>query len=76
MQLYDEERTNEKRERIKTLANKLRDRIRPFVDARNPGDMDDTETKRFAERMRIEAADLAMESFGIGTSFELFFFSP
>ncbi|BGP33232.1 DnaJ-like protein [Rhodotorula toruloides] len=64
---YEEEKKSweEKRKRIETLAEKLRDRVRPFVEARNPGDKDDPETKRFAERMREETRDLAMESFGV-----------
>lgn len=65
---YEEEKKSweEKRQRIETLAQKLRDRVRPFVEASKPGDKDDPETKRFAERMRDEARDLAMESFGVG----------
>lgn len=65
---YDEERKSyeEKRKRVETLAQKLRDRVRPLVEARNPGDKDDPETRRFAERMQEEARDLAMESFGVG----------
>ncbi|TNY24400.1 X-domain of DnaJ-containing-domain-containing protein [Rhodotorula diobovata] len=64
---YDEERKSyeEKRKRVETLAQKLRDRVRPLVEARNPGDKDDPETRRFAERMQEEARDLAMESFGV-----------
>ncbi|GAA5999836.1 uncharacterized protein JCM10292_003764 [Rhodotorula paludigena] len=64
---YEEEKKSweEKRKRVETLAQKLRDRVRPFVDARNPGDKDDPETQRFAERMREETHDLAMESFGV-----------
>ncbi|CEQ41240.1 SPOSA6832_02939 [Sporobolomyces salmonicolor] len=64
---YEEEKKSweEKRKRIITLADKLRDRVRPFVEARNPGDKDDPETKRFAERMREETHDLALESFGV-----------
>ena len=67
---YEEEKKSweEKRQRIETLAQKLRDRVRPFVEASKPGDKDDPETKRFAERMRDEARDLAMESFGVGES--------
>lgn len=67
---YEEEKKSweEKRQRIETLAQKLRERVRPFVDAAKPGDKDDPETKRFAERMRDEARDLAMESFGVGES--------
>ncbi|GAA6049371.1 hypothetical protein JCM3770_007312 [Rhodotorula araucariae] len=64
---YEEERKSyeEKRKRVETLAQKLRDRVRPFVEARNPGDKDDPETRRFAERMREETHDLALESFGV-----------
>ncbi|GAA6019647.1 hypothetical protein JCM10207_006956 [Rhodosporidiobolus poonsookiae] len=64
---YEEEKKSweEKRKRVENLAAKLRDRVRPFVEARNPGDKDDVETKRFAERMREETHDLAMESFGV-----------
>ncbi|BGP17521.1 hypothetical protein JCM10213_008254 [Rhodosporidiobolus nylandii] len=64
---YEEEKKSweEKRKRVETLAQKLRDRVRPFVEARNPGVKDDTETQRFAQRMREETRDLAMESFGV-----------
>lgn len=61
---YDE-RQEEKRERIRTLVSKLRDRIRPFVQASKPGDAEDPETKRYTERIREEARDLSMESFGV-----------
>ncbi|GAA6000932.1 hypothetical protein JCM5350_001523 [Sporobolomyces pararoseus] len=64
---YEEERKSyeEKRKRIETLSNKLRDRVRPFVEATKPGDKDDQETKRWGEKIRQESLDLAMESFGI-----------
>ncbi|GAA6024789.1 hypothetical protein JCM11491_000783 [Sporobolomyces phaffii] len=64
---YEEEKKSyeEKRKRIETLASKLRDRVRPFVEATNPGDANDTETKRWADRIREESHDLALESFGI-----------
>ncbi|POY75277.1 hypothetical protein BMF94_1647 [Rhodotorula taiwanensis] len=64
---YEEEKKSweEKRQRVETLAQKLRERVRPFVEAAKPGDKDDVETKRFAERMREDARDLAMESFGV-----------
>ena len=47
------------------LTEKLKDRIRPFVDARNPGAADDAETQVFLSRMREEAEDLKLESFGV-----------
>jgi len=40
-------------------------RIRPFVNAKHPGDINDPETKAFEARIRIEAEDLKLESFGI-----------
>lgn len=51
--------------RIKELQEKLVQRIRPFVDAKNPGEKDDHETKVFEARIRTEAEDLKLESFGI-----------
>ncbi|GAA5849141.1 hypothetical protein JCM8547_006460 [Rhodosporidiobolus lusitaniae] len=64
---YEAEKASweEKRKRVETLAQKLRDRVRPLVEARDPGGKDDPETKRFAERMVEETRDLAMESFGV-----------
>ncbi|GAA6058981.1 hypothetical protein JCM10212_001691 [Sporobolomyces blumeae] len=64
---YEEEKKayEEKRKRIETLSQKLRDRVRPFVEATKPGDKDDWETKRFGERIREESHDLALESFGV-----------
>lgn len=71
MEAYDRERAEEKKERVRVLAKKLKDRIRPFVEARNPGGQGDSESKRFEERIREETGDLALESFGVG---ELGFF--
>lgn len=51
--------------RITDLQAKLVARIRPFVDAKNPGDQNDHETKVFEARIRTEAEDLKLESFGI-----------
>ncbi|CAD6583793.1 MAG: hypothetical protein TREMPRED_003654 [Tremellales sp. Tagirdzhanova-0007] len=39
--------------------------IRPFVNAKHPGDINDAETKAFEARIRTEAEDLKLESFGI-----------
>ena len=52
-------------ERVETLAKKLVDRLRPFIEAKHPGDKDDPETKAFEARMRREADDLKLESFGV-----------
>lgn len=54
--------------RITDLQAKLVARIRPFVDAKNPGDEKDQETKAFEARIRTEAEDLKLESFGIEVS--------
>ncbi|KAM0750843.1 DnaJ-domain-containing protein [Meredithblackwellia eburnea MCA 4105] len=62
---YDRERQAEKRERVRVLSQKLVERIRSFVEARNPGEGDDPETRKYAERIREEGRDLAMESFGV-----------
>ncbi|OCF40390.1 hypothetical protein I317_05825 [Kwoniella heveanensis CBS 569] len=55
----------EKEERVEKLVQKLVQRIRPFVDAKHPGEKDDPETKVFESRIRIEAEDLKLESFGV-----------
>ena len=44
------------------LTNKLVERLRPFVEAKNPGAPGDTETEAWEARMRREADDLAVES--------------
>lgn len=54
--------------RVKDLQDKLIQRIRPFVDAKNPGDQHDQETKVFEGRIRTEAEDLKLESFGVEVS--------
>jgi hypothetical protein len=38
------------------------------VDAKNPGDQHDQETKVFEGRIRTEAEDLKLESFGVEVS--------
>ncbi|THH13535.1 hypothetical protein EW146_g6689 [Bondarzewia mesenterica] len=61
----DRERKHAMEERIKLLTAKLIDRLRPFVEAKRPGDRDDPETKVFEEKMKREADDLKLESFGV-----------
>ncbi|KAF9240694.1 DnaJ domain-containing protein [Melanogaster broomeanus] len=61
----EEERRKALEERVKTLTTKLIERLRPLVDAKHPGDKDDPETKTFQEKMRLEAEDLKLESFGV-----------
>ena len=65
LQELDEERKRAMEERVETLAKKLVDRLRPFVEAKHPGDKDDPETKAFEAKMRREADDLKLESFGV-----------
>lgn len=52
-------------ERVKILTQKMIERLRPFVEAKNPGGEGDTETTAFAEKMKREVEDLKLESFGI-----------
>lgn len=59
------EKEKQEKERIEELTRKLKDRIRPFVTARNPGDAADSETQIFERKMREEAEDLKLESFGV-----------
>lgn len=61
----EEERRKRMQERIETLTKKLVERLRPFVEAAKPGDKDDAETKAFEARIKKEAEDLKLESFGI-----------
>jgi curved DNA-binding protein CbpA len=65
LQELEEERKKALEERVKTLTTKLIERLRPLVDAERPGDKDDPETKAFREKMRLEAEDLKLESFGL-----------
>ncbi|KAG2157796.1 X-domain of DnaJ-containing-domain-containing protein [Suillus bovinus] len=65
LQDLDDERKRSMDERVKTLTAKLIERLRPFVDAKAPGDKEDPETKAFESRMRLEADDLKLESFGV-----------
>lgn len=62
-ELADERRKNEI-ERIQQLTNKLKDRVRPFVTATNPGDTSADEYKRWEQKIRDEVEDLKGQSFG------------
>ncbi|TIB69088.1 DnaJ-domain-containing protein [Wallemia mellicola] len=55
----------EKEERIKYLTDRMKERLRVFVESRHPGAENDPETKRFQENIQREAEDLKLESFGI-----------
>ncbi|KAI8996611.1 X-domain of DnaJ-containing-domain-containing protein [Trametes punicea] len=65
LQELEEERRKNMEERIETLTKKLVERLRPFVEAKRPGDKDDPETIAFEQKMRREADDLKLESFGV-----------
>ena len=51
--------------RIAELTDKLKERLRPFVEAHEPGGKSDPETLAFEARMKREAEDLKLESFGV-----------
>ena len=61
----DAQKEAERRKRIEQLTEKLKDRIRPFVDAKHPGDDNDPETQAFIAKTKTEAEDLKLESFGV-----------
>ena len=67
----DEERRKVMKERVAMLTTKMVERLRPFVEAKHPGEKDDPETVAFENRMKREAEDLKLESFGVEVSFPL-----
>jgi X-domain of DnaJ-containing len=68
----DDERRKVMKERVATLTTKMIERLRPFVEAKHPGDKDDSETIAFENRMKREAEDLKLESFGVEVSLSIF----
>jgi hypothetical protein len=52
-------------ERVAMLTKKMIERLRPFVEAKDPGGADDPESAAFAEKMKLEVEDLKLESFGV-----------
>ena len=65
LQELEEERKKALEERVKILTTKLVERLRPFVEAQHPGEKDDPETRTFQDKIRLEAEDLKLESFGV-----------
>ncbi|KAH9975726.1 X-domain of DnaJ-containing-domain-containing protein [Lactifluus volemus] len=63
--VHERERKRALEVRVRTLAEKLVERLRPFVEAKNPGANGDQETAAWEARMRREADDLKLESFGV-----------
>lgn len=62
---HEKARRKAMEERVKTLSQKMIERLRPFVEAKNPGGEGDSETTAFTEKMKREVEDLKLESFGI-----------
>jgi X-domain of DnaJ-containing len=62
---HERERKRALEVRVRMLTEKLVERLRPFVEAKNPGAADDPETVAWEARMRLEADDLKLESFGV-----------
>jgi len=65
----DEERRKVMKERVAMLTTKMIERLRPFVEAKHPGEKDDQETVMFESKMKREAEDLKLESFGVEVGF-------
>lgn len=65
LEALEKEKEAAEEKRIKDLTEKLKERIRPFVTSKNPGDANDSETQLFEKKMRQEAEDLKLESFGV-----------
>ncbi|KAJ3721362.1 X-domain of DnaJ-containing-domain-containing protein [Lentinula guzmanii] len=61
----EKERRKVMEARVSMLTTKMIDRLRPFVDAKHPGDKDDPETLAFEAKMKREVEDLKLESFGV-----------
>ena len=61
----EEQRKKAMEERVETLTKQLIERLRPFVDAKHPGERNDPETLAFEDKMRREAEDMKLESFGV-----------
>ena len=62
---HERERKQALEARVRMLTEKLVERLRPFVDAKSPGGPGDTETAAWETRMRRDADDLKLESFGV-----------
>ena len=65
---HDRQRRKAMEERVAMLTQKMIERLRPFVEAKDPGGKDDPESKAFADKMKREVEDLKLESFGVEVS--------
>ena len=61
-------------QRVAILTKKMIERLRPFVEAKDPGGNNDPESEAFEEKMKREVEDLKLESFGVEV-FSCFLFS-
>jgi hypothetical protein len=61
----DKARRKAMEERVAMLTKKMIERLRPFVEAKDPGGSEDPESTAFAEKMKREVEDLKLESFGV-----------
>lgn len=57
-------------ERVAMLTQKMKERLRPFVEAKNPGVEGDPESIAFSEKMKREVEDLKLESFGVEVCYD------
>ena len=62
---HERERKRALEARVRMLTEKLVERLRPFVEAKSPGGAGDEETAAWEARIRREADDLKLESFGV-----------
>lgn len=65
LEAFEKEKAEKEKKRIEDLTQKLKDRIRPFVEAKDPGSPEDPATQQFTKQMKEEAEDLKLESFGV-----------
>ena len=65
MRENDRARRKAMEQRIAMLTQKMIERLRPFVEAKDPGGSDDLESAAFVEKMKREVEDLKLESFGV-----------
>ena len=56
------------KKRVKTLGQKLIERLRPIVNSDSPDEPNDMKTITFRKNMEQEADDLKLESFGVEVS--------
>ena len=68
LRVQDEEWQKVMKEQVAMLTTKMMECLRLFVEAKQLGEKDDPETVAFENRMKHEAEDLKLESFGVEVS--------